>query len=143
MAKQQLRVLVLLLAALAFGSIVLMSCASPGTGTSSAPSATQAPACPAGDTVKTGVSTFEQSCITLSKGGTLTISQDVSSYHSFDYGQWNGTTQQPATPPNGAPTLRALILSGPSVNIGPFTTAGTYNIFCTVHAGMNLTVIVK
>ncbi|MEO7021468.1 MAG: hypothetical protein ABI234_15045 [Ktedonobacteraceae bacterium] len=142
MAKKQLRVLVLLLAALTFGSIVLMSCASPGTA-NSAPTATQAPACPGGDTVKTGVSTFEQSCIMLSKGGTLTISQDVSSYHSFDYGQWNGATQQPATPPNGAPALRALILSGPSVSIGPFTTAGTYNIFCTVHAGMNLTVIVK
>jgi plastocyanin len=92
--------------------------------------------------VKTGTSTFEQTCITLSKGGTLKLVQDQTSYHIFDYGQWNGSTPQQQTPA-GAPSLKNLTLSGPSVSIGPFTTAGTYHIYCTVHPGMNLTVVVK
>jgi len=30
-----------------------------------------------------------------------------------------------------------------SVEIGPFTTAGIYHIYCSVHVGMNLTVVVQ
>jgi plastocyanin len=93
--------------------------------------------------VKTGTSTFEQACITLSKGATLKVVQDQTSYHILDYGQWNGTTAQPQSAPAGAPALKNLALSGPSVSIGPFTTAGTYHIYCTVHPNMNLTVEVK
>lgn len=152
MTKKHLRTLVLLLAAFALGSMFLMACSRPGTastgsssgnGSSPSSSATSgSSSCASGDTVKTGTSTFEQSCITLAKGGTLKVVQDQTSYHIFDYGQWNGTSAQPQTPA-GAPTLKDLTLSGPSVSIGPFTTAGTYHIYCTVHPGMDLMVIVK
>ncbi|MGH2510075.1 MAG: cupredoxin domain-containing protein [Ktedonobacteraceae bacterium] len=155
MAKKQLRALALLLAALAFGSIVLMACARPGAGTAnatsttgpssaptSAPTTTQPLSCPTGTTVKTGATTFEDACITLSKGSTLQIVQDVRSFHELDYGQWNGTSASPATP-SSAPAMKDLQLSGASVSVGPFTTAGTYHIYCIVHPGMNLTVIVQ
>lgn len=172
MAKKHLRTLALLLAAFTLGSMLLIACSRPGTastgssststsgnnsgttstatstggsGTStstSTPSSGNTGSCPSGDTVKTGTSTFEQTCITLSKGTMLKVVQDQQSFHIFDYGQWNGTTPQPQTPA-GAPTMKNLTLSGQSVNIGPFATAGTYHIYCTVHPGMNLTVVVK
>ncbi len=37
---------------------------------------------------------------------------------------------------------QSLTLVNDSHMIGPFPTAGTYHLYCTVHPGMNLTVIV-
>lgn len=161
MAKKHLRTLTLLLAAFALGSILLMGCSRPGTASSNNSSSTSSASasspgssgtstsstgggsCASGDTVKTSTNTFEQTCITLKKGGTLKVVQDKTSFHILDYGQWNGSSAQPATAPAGAPAMSNLQLSGASVSVGPFTTAGTYHIYCTVHPGMNLTVIVK
>ncbi|HEY0757460.1 MAG TPA: hypothetical protein VGD98_26145 [Ktedonobacteraceae bacterium] len=151
MLKKHLRTLGLLLATLTLGSMLLMACARPGVASTNTAAGGSSPttssssgsgSCASGDTVKTGTSSFEQTCITLTKGGTLKIVQDQQSYHIFDYGQWNGTTAAPQTPA-GVPALKDLALSGPSVNVGPFTTAGTYYIYCTVHQGMDLKVIVK
>ena len=149
MAKKQLRTVTLLLAAFALGSILLIGCARPGTASTSTSNASSSPSsssssgsCPSGDTVKTSTDAFEQACITLAKGATLKVVQDQTSFHILDYGQWNGSTAQPATPAN-APKLKDLQLSGPSVDIGPFTTAGTFHIYCTVHPKMDLTVVVK
>ncbi len=147
MTKKHLYTLGLLLAAFVLGSILLVACANPGTsGTSSGSSPSSSGSsnsCVSGDTVKTENTSFDQSCITLSKGGTLKIVQDRTSYHILDYGQWNGSTAQQQPAPSGAPALKDLALSGQSVSIGPFTTPGTYYIYCTVHPGMNLTIIVK
>lgn len=150
MAKKHLRTLALFLAAFALGSMLLMACARPGTAStgsssnsgSSSSSSGSSGSCPSGDTVKTGTSSFEQSCITLTKGTTLKVVQDQTSYHILDYGQWNGSSAQPQTPA-GAPPMKDLTLSGASVSIGPFTTAGTFHIYCTVHPNMDLTVVVK
>lgn len=148
MVKKHFRTFALLLAACALGSMLLMACSRPGTAStsgssSSSSSASSSSSCPTGDTVKTGTNSFEQSCITLTKGGTLKIVQDQTSYHILDYGQWNGSTAQAQDAPAGAPAMKNLTLSGPSVSVGPFTTAGTYHIYCTVHPGMDLTVEVK
>lgn len=151
--KQPLRTLALLLAAFVLGSLILMACARPGASTANAtagpssaptsvPTPTQPLSCPTGTTIKTGVTTFEQPCITLSKGDTLQLVPDVASFHQLDYGQWNGSTAIPETP-SGAPAMKGLKLTGTSVSVGPFTTAGTYHIYCIVHPGMNLTIIVK
>ncbi len=147
MAHKQVRALMLFLAIFALGSILLAACARPGTAstsgsTTSSSSPTASSSCPTGDTVKTNANNFEQSCITLSKGGTLKVVPDVASFHILDYGQWNGSTQQPATPAN-APALKNVQVVSSTVSIGPFATAGTYHIYCTVHQGMDLTVIVK
>ena len=149
MTKKHLRTLALLVAAFALSSMLLMACARPGTAStssnngSSSSSSSSSGSCPTGDTVKTGTNSFEQTCITLAKGATLKVVQDQQSYHILDYGKWNGTTAAPQATPAGAPAMKNLTVSGPSVNIGPFTTAGTYNIYCTVHPGMDLTVVVK
>src|SRR5581483_2601563 len=153
MAKKQWRTLALFLAVFALGSLLLVACSRPGTASSSnngggtsantgsTPSSSTSSntgSCPTGTTVKTSAQAFEQACITLKKGDTLKLVQDQTSFHEFDYGQWNGNTQQPAQAPTGAPAVKNLQLSGPSVNIGPFNAAGTYHIYCIVHPGMNL-----
>ncbi|HXR64483.1 MAG TPA: hypothetical protein VN729_01055 [Ktedonobacteraceae bacterium] len=149
MTKKHLRTLALLLTTFALGSMLLMACARPGTAStsnnngSSSSSSSSNSSCTSSDTVKTGTSTFEQSCVTFAKGGTLKVVQDQQSYHILDYGQWNGSTAAPQAAPPGAPAMKNLTLSGPSVSIGPFTAAGTYHIYCTVHPNMDLTVIVK
>ncbi len=155
MAKKQWRTLALFLAVFALGSLLLAACSRPGTAsssnnsgssggtTSSSSTPSTGGSCSAGTTVKTSANNFEQSCITLKKGDTLKLVQDQTSFHQFDYGQWNGNTQQPEQAPAGGPKVKGLTLSGPSLDIGPFTTAGTYHIYCTVHPGMNLTVVVK
>jgi plastocyanin len=147
MAQKKFRVLLLLLALFALGSILLAACVRSGTASTSSAAPSPAPSssnsCPTGNTVTTGPSNFEQSCITLSKGGTLKVTPGQgSTLHILDYGQWSGFTQRPATPAN-APALKNLQVTSSTVSIGPFATAGTYHIYCTVHAGMNLTVNVR
>ena len=46
---------------------------------------------------------------------------------------------------SGAPVMNNVQISGngSSQVIGPFNTPGTYHFYCTVHPGMNLTVIVQ
>jgi plastocyanin len=148
MTKKHLRTLALLLATFALGSMLLIACARPGTASTSSnsgpsSSSNSSSSCTSSDTVKTGTNNFEVPCVTFAKGGTLKVVQDQQSYHILDYGQWNGTTAAPQATPAGAPAMKNLTLSGPSVSIGPFTTAGTYHIYCTVHPNMDLTVIVK
>jgi len=36
-----------------------------------------------------------------------------------------------------------LQINGNNAQIGPFTTAGTFHIYCSIHPGMNLTITVK
>jgi hypothetical protein len=66
----------------------------------------------------------------------LLLVDDVSVLHILANG-----TAKPASEP-GAPTVNNVQVNGNSIQIGPFNTAGTYHIYCTVHQGMNLTVIV-
>lgn len=147
MIRKQWRAIACFLAIFALGSVLLAACSRPGTAsTSSSTASSNTPAaasCPAGDTVKTGLTSFEQTCITLTKGSSLKIAQDQTTVHIFDYGQWDGNTAKTETPPDGAPKLNNLQLSGDNVSVGPFTTAGTYHIYCTIHPGMMLTVTVK
>jgi plastocyanin len=44
-----------------------------------------------------------------------------------------------------APTVSNLQFNsaGQSMSVGPFNTAGTYHLYCSVHLNMNLTVIVQ
>jgi plastocyanin len=34
-------------------------------------------------------------------------------------------------------------IEGGNVELGPFTAPGTYDVYCVLHPGMNLTVIVQ
>ncbi len=93
-------------------------------------------------TVHLGISNFAQSTVTISKGSTLLLIDDGQFPHILQNGVWMNNAPHPAKEP-GAPAVQNVSVNGNSVEIGPFTTAGTFHIYCTIHPGMNLTVIVQ
>ena len=92
-------------------------------------------------TVHMGAGSFLQSSVTIPKGSKLLLVDDVSSLHILANGSWQNGVARPANE-SGAPRVNNVQVNGNSIEIGPFTTAGTYHIYCTVHQGMNLTIIV-
>jgi len=142
----------------AFFTVVLAACSigTPSTGAQTPP-ATHTP--PAGQatatsatsngqmpTVHMGVDDFAQSTITIPKGSTLRLVDDVQSLHVLFNGTWENKKPHMATEP-GAPVVNRLVVGAPhkgdTVEIGPFTTAGTFHIYCVIHPGMTLTVVVQ
>ncbi len=93
-------------------------------------------------TVHMGVSNFAQSNVTVPKGSKLMLIDDGSFPHILLNGLWENNSSHPATEA-GAPSVQNVQVNGNSVEIGPFNTAGTFHIYCTIHPGMNLTVIVQ
>lgn len=94
-------------------------------------------------TVHLGADNFEQPVVYLSKGSKLLLVNDTAVEHLLENGSWtaSGTAVTSAEP--GAPVLHDLASKGDStVEIGPFNTAGTFHIYCAIHPGMNLTIIV-
>lgn len=93
-------------------------------------------------TLHMNASGFFQSSITISKGSKLLLVDDSTEKHDLYNGVWqNGAPEIQQEP--GAPSINNVELSDDSATIGPFNTAGTYHIFCTLHQGMSLTVIVQ
>jgi hypothetical protein len=85
---------------------------------------------------------FLQDSVTIPKGSQLILIDDVPAIHIIANGTWqNGKPVQVSEP--GAPSVNNVQISGGNSVIGPFTAAGTYHIYCKVHQGMNLTVIVQ
>jgi plastocyanin len=149
MSSKRLKILAMILVALALGTILLAACSRPGiagsnpggggTTATSTPSGGGGGGCATG-TVHMGPSNFVQSCATVSKGSKLTLVDDVQVLHLITNGMWDSSgTPHPAKEP-GAPVVPTLTISGGSAQIGPFNTAGTFHIFCTIHVGMNLLV---
>lgn len=93
-------------------------------------------------TVHMGPGSFVQSSVTIPKGSKLMLVDDGGFTHILANGSWQNGQPEHASEA-GAPVVNNVQVSGGSVEIGPFTTAGTYHIYCTVHPGMNLTVIVQ
>ncbi|MBE3559457.1 MAG: hypothetical protein IMW89_09550 [Ktedonobacteraceae bacterium] len=98
---------------------------------------------PANYTVHMTDTNFAQSSITISKGSSITLTNDSGALHIISNGRWvNGNAQ--AAQEGGAPTVSNLQIAGnASQTIGPFNMAGTYHLYCPIHPGMNLTVIVQ
>lgn len=95
-----------------------------------------------GPQVKMGGSSFITPSITLKKGQTLTLVDSSSSPHIIANGTWK-SGKATHIQEGGAPTLN-LNFAGSDTHTTPaFTTAGTYLVYCTIHSGMNLTVIVQ
>jgi len=132
------------LAILALGSILLAACSRPGTiitttgTTPTAGSGGGAGGCAIG-TAHMSASNFTQKCVNISKGSKVTLVDDVQVLHIITNGQWVNDTPQLSVQP-GAPTINNVNISGGSADIGPFNTAGKFNVLCTVHVGMNLVV---
>ena len=108
-------------------------------------------ACGSGSEANTGpnpvhmnATNFVQNSITIKKGESITlINGDLFGSHTIANGTWENGTAQP-TREGGAPVVKDVNIGGnSSATIGPFTTAGTFKLYCTVHAGMSLIVIVE
>lgn len=121
----------LLIGLVLFGlfTILLAACGIRDTGTTSGP------------TVHMGGTTFLQDKITVKKGEMLNVVDDASSTHIIVNGTWANGTAKPMAE-SGAPTINTTFNGLDSMPIGPFPTAGTFHLYCTIHQNMNLTVTV-
>lgn len=146
-----LRFFVVSLVMLALGSVLLVACQRPGvssvassSGGSSSSSGTPASGSGSGGntTVHMSDTNFVQSTVTISKGSSLTLVDDAAVIHIIQNGSWVNGAAQPANE-QGAPTVQVQFQGNDSHDVGPFNTAGTFHLYCTVHPGMNLTVTVQ
>jgi len=146
MNSKRLKVIVMFLTILALGSILLAACSRPGTITNTGTTPTASSSGGGGTTggcangtVHMDASNFVQKCVNVKKGSKVTLVDDVQVLHIITNGQWvNGNPQLTVEP--GAPTIPNVNISGGSAGIGPFNTAGKFNVLCTVHVNMNLVV---
>ena len=144
MSKKRLGFVALMLAVLAIGSILLAACARPGSTTASTSKSSDSGSGGGnGTTVHMGTTNFLVSSITIAKGATLTLTDDVQIPHIIQNGSWDASGTAKPAKEAGAPTVSQSFSGSDSHDIGPFTTAGTYHIYCTIHTGMNLTITVK
>ena len=124
-----------LLAILALCSVIallLVACGTVGSAASTV-----------GNIVHLNDAQFVQASITIKKGERLTLIDDVLTPHIIANGTWENGTAHSATEP-GAPQVKDVQINGnSSQTIGPFTTAGTFKLYCTIHSGMNVTVVVQ
>ncbi len=86
---------------------------------------------------------FVQPSIIIHKGESIALVATTFTPHIIANGTWDNGQAKAAKEP-GAPEVQGLQINGnSSSNVGPFTTAGTFKLYCTIHSGMNLTVIVQ
>lgn len=93
-------------------------------------------------TVHMSAGGFDQSTVTIAKGSKLLLVDDTSSLHILANGSWENRVARPGREPD-APVINNVSVRGDQIEIGPFTAVGTYHIYCVVHPGMELTVIVQ
>lgn len=95
------------------------------------------------NTVHMNDTNFAQSSITIKKGERITLIDDSFSTHIVTNGMWENGMAHSAREP-GAPLVKGIQINGnTSQTLGPFTTIGTFKLYCTIHIGMNLTVVVQ
>lgn len=92
--------------------------------------------------IHTSSQTFVPSSVTIEKGQNLTLVNDSAVLHPIENGTWENGTARPLQE-TGAPTVKVQLSGQDRQTIGPFTSPGTYQLFCTIHPGMNLTVVVQ
>jgi len=119
------------------GMLILAALAAANPTTSSASSTTNGVS-----TVHMTLDSFSPNVVLLPKGSRLLMVDDVSVEHILLNGVWtNGTARTIAE--SGAPIVHNVDITGGSAQIGPFNTAGIFHIYCTIHQGMNLTIVVQ
>lgn len=95
-------------------------------------------------TVHMGADNFVQHVVHLPKGSKLLLVNDTAVEHLLGNGSWTSSGTAVTKTEQGAPVLHNLdSKGGSSLEIGPFTTAGTFHIYCAIHPGMNLTIVVQ
>jgi plastocyanin len=145
MRTKPLGFLSLMLVVLAIGSILFAACTRPGTIASGTGNAENTPTTGGGGgtTVHMSAANFLVSTITIPKGSKLTLVDDVAVPHIIMNGTYDANgTPLPGKKP-GAPEVNVNFAGSDTHDIGPFTTAGTFNIYCTIHVKMALTIKVQ
>jgi plastocyanin len=123
-------------AGMVIGAILIAAIAQPGAPTTGTTSTNGVP------TMHMSAGNFDQPSITIAKGSKLLLVDDVAVLHILANGSWQNGAPKPEQEP-GAPTVENVRVNGNRVELGPFATAGTYHIYCTLHPGMTLTIIVQ
>lgn len=151
MNSKRLRIMGIVLVILALGSVLLVACARPGSpeansGGGNTPTSSGggggSGGCASGS-VHMNASNFVTPCVNITKGSKLTLIDDVQVLHIINNGMWDSSGNQVTTKEPGAPSISGVNISSGQADVGPFTTAGTYHIYCSVHLNMNLVVNVK
>jgi hypothetical protein len=94
-------------------------------------------------TVHIAGSTFLTNVVLVPKGDTLLLVEDDMVEHIIQNGAWTlSGLPHPEVEP-GAPVVHSLDLKGRSAHMGPFPTAGVFHLYCTIHQGMTLTIVVE
>jgi plastocyanin len=137
-APRNLRLLLVSFATFVVGMMVVSLIVAANPPTSAASTTTNGE-----PTVHMSATNFVQNVVLVPKGAKLLIVNDSSVEHILQNGAWdaNGTPHPAAEP--GVPTLHNIDITGGSREIGPFTTAGVFHLYCTIHTGMNLTIVVQ
>ncbi|MBE3560536.1 MAG: hypothetical protein IMW89_15145 [Ktedonobacteraceae bacterium] len=135
----------MLLTMLGLATILIAACSTSRGGSDSASGTTTGSSSNASSstTVHMNETRFLTETMTIKKGESITLVNDVAVLHIFDNGTWDSNgTPKPAQEP-GIPKVQTQVGPSGTQTIGPFTTAGTFHIYCTIHPGMNLTVTVQ
>ncbi len=137
-APTWLRPLLTVLSGVVVGMIILALLVAANPQASSASSTTTGE-----PTVHMSGRNFVQNVVLVPKGSKLLLVNDTNVEHILQNGSWTSSGTVVTTAEPGAPVLHNLDSTHGSLEIGPFTTAGTFHIYCTIHAGMNLTIVVQ
>ena len=86
---------------------------------------------------------FAPDIVALHTGDTLTITNVDGVHHLLTNGTWSADNKPVPGVEPGAVIVSNLNVDSAPVKVGPFTTPGTYHIYCLVHPGMSLTVVVQ
>ncbi len=143
MSNKRFRVLTLILVVCALSSVLLVACKRPGTeGQASSGGSSSTASSGPSNQVKMSAADFEAHTVSITKGQKVVLVDDGPYTHIIANGKWDGGAAK-TTKENGAPSVNNVNISSGQIEIGPFATAGTFNIYCTIHQNMNLAVTVK
>ncbi len=119
-------------------AIIVIACGNTNTAGSSHGSAST------GNEVHMNATNFTQASITIKKGQSITlVDDDAMTPHIIANGTWENGTPKSAKEA-GAPEVNNVQIDGSASQvIGPFNTSGTFYLYCTIHSGMQLAVIVR
>ncbi len=96
-----------------------------------------------GPQVRMGTTNFIDTTVTIQQGESIVLVDTVTSTHLITNGTWDGSTPKPKVEPDAPKVNVTVSNAGQQQRIGPFTSPGNFQMFCTIHQGMNLAISVK
>jgi plastocyanin len=126
------------------GLVCLISCLLVACGAEGSSASTTGSINATGNEIHMKGTSFMPDAITIKKGQSITlIDDDPVTPHIIANGTWENGTAKPGRSPS-APEVKNMQINGNAqASIGPFPLAGTFKFYCTIHPGMNLTVVVQ